>query len=88
MSRKALIPLLAAAFLAVPAIHAAQAYTALNSSRSNIYRSKHVTGTKQHGTERTTVKGSKLPARKKICVIYQAGHNGDNRYCSQWGTIN
>ena len=59
MSRKVLVPLLAAAFLVVPAIDKALAYTNLNSSRSNIYRNKHVTGTKQHGTTRTTVKSSK-----------------------------
>ena len=60
MSRKVLVPLFAAAFLVAPAIDPALAYTNLNSSRSNIYRNKHVTGTKQHGTTRaTTVKSSK-----------------------------
>jgi hypothetical protein len=61
MSRKALVPLFAAAFLVAPAIDSAMAYTNLNSSRSNIYRGKHVTGTKGTvGTKRaTTVKSSK-----------------------------
>jgi hypothetical protein len=60
MSRKLLVPLFAAALLVVPAIKSAQALTNLNSSRSNMARIKHVTGTKQHGTTRaTTVKSSK-----------------------------
>ena len=60
MSRKALVPLFAAAFLVMQATDSALAWTNLNSSRSNIYRNKHVTGTKQHGTTRaTTVKSSK-----------------------------
>jgi hypothetical protein len=60
MSRKALVPLFAAVLLAVPAIESAVAVTNLNSSRSNIARNKHVTGTRQPGTTRaTTVKSSK-----------------------------
>jgi len=60
MSRKVLIALFAAALLVVPVTEAALAYTHLNSSKSNIYRNKHVTGTKQHGTNRTTtIKSSK-----------------------------
>ena len=60
MSRTALVPLLAAVCWVVPAIDAATAFTNLNSSRSNIFRGQHVTGTKQPGAMRaTTVKSSK-----------------------------
>lgn len=61
MSRKVFVPLLAAVVLAMPAIESALAKAKnLNTSRSNIYRTKQVTGTQQHGTARTTtVKSSK-----------------------------
>jgi hypothetical protein len=62
MSRKVLIPLLAAAFLAAPAfapaalpgLSAAHAVTNLNSSRSNIHRAKT-----RKAARSTTVKSSK-----------------------------
>ena len=67
MSRKVFVPLFAAVLLAIPAIQSALATKNLNSSRSNIYRNKHVTGTKWHGTTRaTTVKSSKSNTSDRI----------------------
>ena len=69
MSRTALVTaVLPVAFFAAPTIAPAAlpglsgsvlAATNLNSSRSNIYRKKHVTGTKQGTARTTTVKSSK-----------------------------
>ena len=69
MSRTALVAaVLAVTFFAAPTIAptalpglsgSVLAATNLNSSRSNIYRKKHVTGTKQGTARATTVKSSK-----------------------------
>jgi len=69
MSRTALVAaVLAVTFFAAPTIAptalpglsgSVLAATNLNSSRSNIYRKKHVTGTKQGTARTTTVKSSK-----------------------------
>src|SRR5437879_1729553 len=69
MSRKVLIPLLAAAFLVAPAfapaalpdMSAAHAVTHLNSSKSNIYRTKT-----RKAARATTVKGSKSNSSDRV----------------------
>ena len=69
MSRKVLIPLLATAFLAAPAfapaampgLSTAHAVTNLNSSRSNIYRTKT-----RKAVRATTVKGSKSNSSDRV----------------------
>lgn len=82
MSRKVLIPLFAVAFLI--AIDSAFAWTNLNSSRSNIYRNKHVTGTKQHGTTRaTTVKSGKSNTSDRM-----GGGGGSKGGANRKGNLN
>lgn len=66
MSRTVLVPLFAAAFLVVPTLDAALAYTNLNSSRSNIYRGKHIGNVKYGPTRATTVKSSKSNASDRM----------------------
>jgi hypothetical protein len=91
MSRKFTIPLLAALGVTVlPAPADAQKLgspttnaATINTTRSKTFR---ITPKQQTSKSRPTKSGSS--ARKKICVIYQPYHQGDNRYCSQWGTIN
>jgi hypothetical protein len=93
MSRKFLIPLIAAAFLAAPAFapaamtglsDSAQAAVTIKSSRSTgSYRATTV----KTGKTNTSIKGptkSGPAAQKTICVLYQAYHQGDDRYCKQW----
>jgi hypothetical protein len=70
------------ALVAASLLFATQCYAEtanINANKSNTFKQTNQTG----GTKAGTAGQGTEDRSKRCCIIYQPGHEGDNRYCSQ-----